>query len=392
MNELPYSGCRVLDMTQGVAGPHATMLLALNGADVIKVEPLEGDWARKLGKTSGDSSVNFFAFNRAKRSLSIDLKTNAGRAVIEELTRKCDIVVESFKPGTASRLGIGLDDVRRIHPDAIYASISGFGQTGPESSRAAVDSLLQAYSGMMVMNAAADGTPQRSPMIIVDVVTGLYAFQAISNAFIRRLRFGIGAHLDISMMQSAAAFQASKIMEHWESGGAPQPLYVPAGAFRTADGHLTISGMRKAHFEAICTVLGVPDLASDPRWPAQEDRIVHGDEINARLQAEFLKHPTSHWLPRLSEVGVMAEKVRNYDQWLQETHVQETHSFAWANKTPFGSLPILKIPGLMADDLGEPIGTAPGIGMHSREILEELGMPPSWIDDQVRFGVVIDCT
>lgn len=373
MLNLPFSGCKVLDLTQGVAGPHATMLLALNGADVIKVEPPAGDWARTLGKTSGETSVNFLAFNRGKRSVSIDLKAGSGPAFLEAAIRECDIVVESFRPGVAARLGAGAERCQLLRPDGIYVSISGFGQTGPEAGRAAVDSLIQAYSGMMVMNATPDGVPQRSGMIIVDVLTGLYAYQAIAGALIRRMRFGRGDVLDINMVQSAAAFQMAKIMEFCEAGGAPQPLYVPAGGFRTADGYITISGMRKEHFESICQVLGVDEFATDPRWPSQQDRVEHADEINARLQAEFLKRPSDEWLAHLAQAGVMAEKVRSYGEWLREPHVVETGGVTWLDSV-FGRLPLARIPGVFAlQNAAEP-AEAPGLGQHSSEILRELGL------------------
>lgn len=387
MDELPFAGCRVLDLSQGVAGPHATMLMALNGADVIKIEPLEGDWCRRLGSTRGDSSVNFEAFNRGKRSLAIDLKSSAGKTVIHHALEHCDIVVESFRPGVVKRLGVDFECVRRVQPQCIYASISGFGQAGPESRRAAVDSLIQAYSGMMTMNAAPDGTPHRAGMIIVDVVTGLYAYQAIAAAFIGRLRWGRGALLDVSMMQSAAAFQAAKIMEFWESGGAPQPLYVPAGSFRTADGHIAISGMKKEHFESICRVLGVPRLAADPRWPGQQDRLAHGSEINAVLAREFEKRTVAYWLPLLADAGVMAERVRSYGEWLKEPQVIEANAVEWSASSPFGQLPLACLPGVPHSE--RSVAAAPALGQHSVQLLEQMGMTTEWIAEHQACGSII---
>lgn len=384
----PFSGFKVLDLTQGVAGPYATMLLGLNGADVLKVEPLDGDWARRLGAVAGQQSVNFLAYNRAKRSLAIDLKSDAGRKAMAAALEQCDIVVESFRPGVVKRLGLGYEDAVRIRPEVVYASVSGFGQSGPDTGRAAVDTLMQAYSGMMQMNASASGEPHRSGMIIVDALTGLFAYQAVSASVLRRARFGGGEYLDISMMQTAAAFQTSKIMEYQQAGGSLAPLYVPAGMFKTADGHIVVSGMRKAHFSAICNVTGHPELADDPRWPNQYDRVAFADEINGKLQSAFLQASSQSWLEKLAAAGVMAERVRSYGEWLREPQVGAVGSVAWVDTDGFGNLPVARVPGILPRDDVEGVTQPPRIGEQSMEILGELGFDNRWIVQQVAAGSV----
>ena len=230
-----YDGITVLDFTQGVAGPHATMLLALHGADVIKIEPPEGDWGRALGELKGDHCAHSVAFNRGKRSIALDLKSADGKAVVNKLMAKANVVIESFRPGVISRLGFGYEDARKINPKVVYCSVSGFGQTGPYSKRPTVDGLIQAFSGMMVMNRLPDGTPWRQGMIAVDVTTGLYTFQALAPALMRQLRYGEGCYIDSSLMKSAAAYQGAKLMEWVFSNGAPPPLYMPAGSYKTAE-------------------------------------------------------------------------------------------------------------------------------------------------------------
>ncbi len=388
LDHKPFEGLRVFDATQGVAGPHATMLLALNGADVVKVEPIDGDWCRVLGKAIGQESVNYYSVNRAKRSIAYNAKSAAGRAIAAKLTASADIFVESFRPGAAERLGLGYERMRKLNPGIIYASVSGFGQTGPSSQRPTVDGLIQAYSGLMVMNRTEDGKPNRIAMIAIDVITGLYAYQAITGALVRKLRFGDGAQLDISMVQAAAAFQSAKIMEFVESQGKPAPLYVPAGMFRTADGYMVVSGMRDHHFASLCGVVGRPDMANDPRWPTQGDRVLHGETIHAELRGEFLKHNTDHWLGGLHEVGVFAEKVRDYGQWLQEEHVKQTAAVAWIRHPTFGELPVARVPGVLPAGDSPTADAAPLIGEHSRPILIDLGFEPAWIDEQIDNGSV----
>ncbi len=388
IEDRPFSGIKVFDATQGVAGPHATMLLALNGADVIKVEPLEGDWCRVLGKSVGQESVNFFSVNRGKRSLAYDAKSPAGKEIAERLVSSCDIFVESFRPGVAARMGLDYESMAKRNPGIIHASVSGFGQVGPNSQRPTVDGLIQAYSGMMVMNKTEDGKPYRIAMIVIDVLTGLYASQAITAALVRKLRFGKGARLDISMVQAAAAFQAAKIMEFVESDGKPAPLYVPAGMFKTADGYMVVSGMREHHFAALCEVIGRKDVSTDPRWPTQQKRVENGDLINAELRKEFLRETTEHWIRGLHQAGVFAEKVRSYGDWLQEEHVQATNAMSWIDHPAFGRLPVAHVPGILPAGDGATADASPLLGQQSRQILGDLGFAAEWIDEQIERGAV----
>ena len=381
------SGIKVCDLTQGIAGPHATMLLALHGADVTKIEPLDGDWSRVLGKPRGQETTESIAVNRAKRSVSCDLKSEAGREIVRRMIAQSDIFIESFRPGVIARMGLGYEEVRKIKPDIVYASISGFGQTGPNAQRPTVDGLIQAYSGMMVMNRTPDGIPHRQGMIAVDVLTGLYIYQAVSAALIRQLRFGEGSFLDISMMQSAAAFQSAKIMEHVAFEGKPAPLYVPSGMYPTADGYVVISGMRDRHFAALCEVMNRSDLATDPRWPTQTARVQHGEFINGEIRKETVKRTTAEWLKDLHAAGVFAEVVQGYSEWLDSEHVKAVQAYTVAGQSAFGPLPMVHIPGTSRDDSASDHRT-PLIGEHTRELLGELGFEAAWINEQIAAGKI----
>jgi crotonobetainyl-CoA:carnitine CoA-transferase CaiB-like acyl-CoA transferase len=225
-------------------------------------------------------------------------------------------------------------------------------------------------------------------MITIDVVTGLYAYQAILTAIMGQIRFGEGACLDISMMQSAAAFQAAKIMEHVEFDGTPPPLYVPAGMFRTADGHIVVSGMRDAHFRALCAALDRPDMAADPRWATQPLRIANSEPMLAELRAEFVKRPSYEWIDRLHRAGVLAEKVRNYGDWLDEEQVKATAGYDVVDFGAVGSLPVINVPGFPLARTDPNAQQAPLIGQQSGEILGELGFSATEITQFIRDGVV----
>lgn len=379
----PLEGIRVFDASQGVAGPHATMLLALHGADVIKVEPMEGDWCRVLGRSHQGQSIEFKNVNRGKRSIALDLKSKAGQDIARRLASESDIFIESFRPGVIKKLGLDFEAVKALRPDVVYASVSGFGQTGPNTLRPTVDGLIQAYTGMMHMNKAPDGTPHRIGMIAVDVLTGLYVYQAISAALIRQIRFREGAYLDLNMMQATAAFQGAKIMDHHYSAGKPEPLYVPSGMFKTLDGLMIVSGMRAAHFAAIAQVAGVPELAADPRWPTQDSRLPHAVEINGVLSKAFATNTTAYWIEKLHAADVLAQAVNTYDEWLNDTHVQAVNAYEWTDGGSFGQLPVVKVPGVLPNG-DQPAQTpAPALGQHTAGVLQELGYDDAWIAERL---------
>ena len=231
--ERPYAGLRVLDLTQGVAGPHCAFLLAQHGADVVKIEPPGGDWGRGIGKRHGPYSAFFLQVNRGKRSLALDLKQAEAQRAAAALAARADIVLEAFRPGVTARFGLDYETVRAANPRVLYLSVTGYGQHGPWSDRPLTDSIAQAVTGMMVMNRDKDGLPQRVGMIAIDVMTGLYAFQALSTAlYARAVQGAPGRHIDIGLQQSAGAFMAAKMLEYHLEGPEPQKVGSPVGGLR----------------------------------------------------------------------------------------------------------------------------------------------------------------
>jgi crotonobetainyl-CoA:carnitine CoA-transferase CaiB-like acyl-CoA transferase len=378
-----FSGLKVFDATQGVAGPHSTMLLAQHGADVTKLEPLEGDWGRTLGKMYGDLCAHAISFNRGKHSIALDLKNPDGLAVAKKLASEADVVVESFRPGVMARFGLGYEDVRKVNPKVVYLSVTGFGQTGPRSKLPVTDSVIQAFSGWMSINRDGEGTPQRIGMIAVDVMTGLYAFQALSTAILRQYRFAAGCYIDASLMQSAAAFQAAKIMEHYLEKGAPQVLYVPVGTMKTKDGYINITAMREHHYVSLCKVLGRDELARDPRYDTRDKRIEREKELMPIIRAEFTKRTTAEWAKALTEAEVMNSPVSTYDDYLADAHVKTVGGVAWVDHQDLGKVPMTNIPGLAPIEDGSPLAECPHTGQQTVQILKAAGYGEAAIADLI---------
>src|SRR5262245_50233939 len=279
-----YAGLRVVDLSQGVAGPHCGMLFALNGADVVKVEPPDGDWGRSIGRRHGDFSAYSVAFNRGKRSLAVDLKRPEGRDVVAALVARADVVVENNRPGVMARFGLDYESVRRGNRGVVYVSVTGCGPVGPNRDLPATDSILQAFSGLMSANRDSAGMPQRIGVLVIDVVTGLYAYQAVATALYRRATRGGGRHVQVSLMDAIGAVQAGKMIEHALEGGREQPAGVPVATFEAADGYMNINARRDPHFAGLCRQLGLDDLAGDPRYAAAAGRLAHEAELMPRLR------------------------------------------------------------------------------------------------------------
>ncbi|MEE9590061.1 MAG: CoA transferase [Hyphomicrobiaceae bacterium] len=369
MSTHPFSGIRVLDFSQGVAGPHCGMLFALYGADVIKVEPPEGDWSRPLGTSDGTMSALFAAYNQGKRGLALDVRKTDEHALARELVRGADVLIENYRPGVGERLGLDYETLSSDNEKLIHVSISGFGLAGPESHRPATDSILQAYCGLVNLNRGLDGVPHRIRFPAIDHVTGLYAFQAAIVALVSRGMSGRGQHLDTSLFQSTVAFQGGKILDHHASGGhAPEEPYSPLGIYPTKDGLISISTVRERHFRDLCTILGCRELANDPRFESNDRRMQRIDELNTILAEHFEQRTTDDWARRLTAQGIMNSTIRTYDELLADEHVAESDAIRMVAQPGLDQVPIARVPGT-ANSYKRP---APRLGEHNAEILDEL--------------------
>jgi crotonobetainyl-CoA:carnitine CoA-transferase CaiB-like acyl-CoA transferase len=278
-----YCGLRVLDLGQGVAAPYCAMLLAMHGAEVVKLEPPEGDWSHGLGTRYGAHTAMSAHYNRGKKSIALDLGSPAAREAALALADRADIVIEGFRPGVADRLGLGYGALAARNPRLLYLSVSGFGQDGPYAQLPCTDSVAQAFSGLMSVNLGNDGAPHRIGAIVVDTLTGLYAAQSLGVGLYARERDGRGRRLEVNLAQCAAAILGHKLAEHILEGGTPRALNVPTGAYRTTDGWIMIALIKEEQFGRLAVALGRTDLAAEPavcrlrrsrpaRGPTRRDR------------------------------------------------------------------------------------------------------------------------
>jgi crotonobetainyl-CoA:carnitine CoA-transferase CaiB-like acyl-CoA transferase len=374
-----YEGLKVVDLSQGVAGPHCGMLFALHGADVVKVEPPEGDWGRAIGKRHGDWSAYGLAFNRGKRSLALDLRSPEGREVAARLLARADVVIENNRPGVLARYQLAYEHVREANPDVVYVSVTGYGQDGPNRDRPATDSILQAYSGLMSVNRDAAGMPQRISVLVIDVVTGLYAHQAAATALYRRATRGGGRHVTVSLMDAIGAVQAGKMIEHHLEGEHGQPGGVPVATFETADGYLTINARRDPHFVALCRVLGFPELADDPRYATGAARLAHEAQLMPLLRERAKVWPMRDLEAALTAADVLHAPVNDYRGYWEDPHVAATGAVVWVEHAQVGRVPLHRIPGLPQPAPGSSAARSPAIGEHTREVLTEVGLDPAAI-------------
>ena len=367
-----YTGLRVLDLGQGIAAPYCAMLLAMHGAEVVKLEPPGGDWSRGLGKSYGDHTAMSAHFNRGKKGLALDLHIPAGRDVALALAKRADIVIEGFRPGVAGRLGLGYDAVRALNPLVIYVSVSGFGQEGPHIGLPCTDSVAQAFSGLAALNIGNDGGPHRVGAMIVDALTGVYAAQAVGVALFARERRGTGARLELTLTQSAAAILGHKLAEHVLEDGKPQVVNVPTGAHRTKDGWVMIALLREADFVRLVTALGAPELADDRRFDSFAARYENTAAIFAALGEIFARETTAHWLRVLRDADILSDRINGFDDWLADPHIVATGGAVAVEPGDMPAFKVPRTPGISAA-ADATLSAAPHIGEHGREILAELG-------------------
>jgi crotonobetainyl-CoA:carnitine CoA-transferase CaiB-like acyl-CoA transferase len=364
MMDKPLAGLRVLDLGQGVAAPYCGLLLAQYGAEVVKVEPLSGDWMRGLGEARGDQTAYSITYNWGKRGIAVDMKDPRGLDVVRRIAARSDVVLENFRPGVVDRLGIGFEDVKALSPRVLYVSVSGFGQSGPYGKRPGSDTVLQAFSGLVAINKDMDGRPHRVGTTMVDALTGLCAFQATSMALfggVKEARL-----LDVSLLQSAALLLTPNIADFHLSGGPVAALNAPAGTYRTSDGWIAITFVKEKQFGELAKLVGLPDLPQDPRFTSFQRRAKNSQELIVLLQERFLTATTIVWTERCTEAGVLASPVNDCGDWLEDPQVQATNAYDFLEQPGVGDVPMPRLPG------GLPFeGIAPGIGSDTRSVLAD---------------------
>jgi len=386
-HEAPYRGLRVLDFGQGIASPYAAMLLGVYGADVIKIEPPEGDWSRYLGTTYGNHTALSAVYNRGKRSLCLDLKSERGIEIAKRLALASDVLIEGFRPGVAARLGIGYETLAKDNPRLIYLSISAFGQHGPYAKRPGSDSVAQAFAGLVSVNVGNDKIPHRVGTTISDVATGVYGFQAVATALFARATVGTGRWIDVNLAQSTAALLGHKAAEYVLEGGAPRALNVPAGSYQTSDGWMMVTLVNEPQYKRLCAVIGRDDLAVDPRFADFARRADSADVLMTQLREVFLSDTTETWLGKLHAADILAERILTPGDWLRNVHVEATSAAVCQDTSGVGKVYAARTPGFLG--LSEDsLGPAPDVGADSREVLLDAGFESETIESLISAGVV----
>ncbi|MEG3149267.1 CoA transferase [Sphingomonas sp. ZT3P38] len=326
MTTLPLSGLRVLDITQVMAGPFCCMLLGDMGADVIKIEPPKvGDSTRhSMGfRLKGEDSPGFLALNRNKRSITLDLKSEEGREVLYALVKTADVVVENARPGVAHRLGMGYETLRAINPRLIYASISGFGQTGPWAQRPGFDLIAQALSGVLSSNGFPGMEPAKNSIAVADLGAGLFSVYGILSAIIGREKTGEGQYIDASLLEAAMGLSIWETTELWGTGKSPQPIGSanrmsgPYQAVLAKDGWFVIGAANQGLWLSFLRILGREELQDDPRYATNAARVANRIELIADLGSTFLTRNKQEWIDALLGAGVPAAPILDYAQAME---------------------------------------------------------------------------
>ena len=380
MNSLrnALQGTRVLDFSQGIAGPHGACLLGEMGAEVLKIEPPEGDWLRVLGARREKSSVLYATFNRGKRGLMLNLKEPQAREVALKLIAGADVMLESNRVGVMKRLGLDYDTVRQINPRLVYVSVSGFGQDGPYIDRPATDAAVQAYSGFS-FGVSDMVTPVRVRLSLVDIISGIYTSNAVVAALLQRGRTGEGQFIDMALAHCITAVQGYKYAEHELTNGAISgELFAGIGIYQTADGFIAMSAMKEQHVIDLMTVLGLEGQMQDPRFATPQGRFENQGALRQLMAECFARQPSAHWLPLLRKADLIHQEVLNYDAYRRDPQVLARELFVPTDLNEMGTLPTVRMPGLPA---GSPhLTPPPSIGQHTREVLREMGLDANAID------------
>ncbi|MFD1719593.1 CaiB/BaiF CoA transferase family protein [Georgenia deserti] len=372
-------GMTVLDLTQVMAGPYCTMVLADLGADVIKVEnPDAGDQARRSwGRPgAGEDSRAFMALNRNKRSITLDLKSESGRERFLELVRSADVVIENFRPGVTARLGIDYATLAPLNRGLIYASISGFGQDGPYSTRPGYDLIAQAMAGVMSITGEPGGRPVKCGLPVGDLGAGLFTTIGVLSAWAWRQRTGEGQYVETSLFESALALSVWESVEYWSTGRVPEPLgsanrmSAPYQALATRDGYITVGANNQRLWERLCRALGDEALAADPRFASNMDRMTNLPELVTILERHLAAKDTHEWVDILLEAGVPAGPIQNYREILDEDpHVKARGMVSTFTHPTDGEVPVLSSPIRLSQTPAAIYRHAPLLGEHNDGVL-----------------------
>ena len=377
----PLEGIRVIDLSHIVVGPFCSMILGDMGAEVIKIEmPNGGDETRMWGPPfAGGESAYFFSLNRNKKSLTLNLKTEKGKAILRELIAKSDVLIENFRLGTMDKLGFGYDSVNKVNPRMIYCSITGYGKTGPLAHVGGVDIVVAAEAGLIGITGQQNGPPAKVGVAITDVLTGLYTQGAIANALYYREKTGKGQRIDLSLFQSQISALINMASNYLISGAVPQrwglshATIVPYQGFKTADEeYIMVSVTSEKMWKNFCRVIGKPELASDPKFDSNEKRVNHRENLVPMLEELFFTRTSDDWINELRAAKIACGRVNSMDRVFDHPQIEPLNIVAEVDHPTAGKIKLVGIPVEYSETPGSIRLPPPLLGQHTDEILSEL--------------------
>ncbi|MCF8180743.1 MAG: CoA transferase [Limnohabitans sp.] len=396
---LPLMGVKVLDVSQVMAGPYSCMLLADMGADVIKVEPPgSGDQTRgAMGfKMKGPDSMGFLNMNRNKRSIAINLKSEAGKAILFKLVKEADILVENYRPGVMKRLGVGYEVMSKINPALVYVSISGFGQSGPWAMRPGFDLMAQAMSGIMSVTGNGDGKPVKAGVPVADIGCALFATYAALSAYIGAKNTGQGQYIDASLFDSALAFSIWDTSEYWGTGNPPVALgtanrmTAPYQAVKAKDGYFVMGATNNKLWQKLCEILERPDLLQKAEYQTIAGRLGQREQLIQELENSFALKSADEWIDLLLEHGIPAGPILDYPQAFESEHGRHRQMRIEIDHPLEGKVPNIGFAVKMQGTPQEVRRHPPLLGEHTQEVLMQAGFTPDEIkelEEQGAFAV-----
>lgn len=383
MRPLPLEGVRVLDISQVMAGPYACMLLADLGADVIKIEPPgTGDQTRgSMGfKMKGPDSMGFLNMNRNKRSVTLNLKSKAGREVLLRMVKDADILIENYRPGAMKRLGLGYEDLKVVNPKLVYTSISGFGQTGPWSDRPGFDLMAQAMSGVMSVTGYPDSPPVKCGVPVADIGCALFAVYGTLSAYIGAKNTGQGQYVDASLFDTALAFSVWDICDYWGTGKPPQPLgtsnkmTAPYQAMACSDGYFVMGANNQKLWEKLCRLMGREELLADERFKTISLRLNNRPALEAELEKTFRQQTKDYWVGTLLDAGIPAGPILTYPEAFEGEHGTARQMKMEIDHPIEGKVPNIGFAVKLSGTPQQVRRHPPLLGEHTGELLAELGI------------------
>lgn len=389
----PLEGLKVVDMSRILSGPYCTMILADMGADVIKIEPPQGDDTRAWGPPFIESESSYFlSVNRNKRSLVLNLKKPEGKEILLDLVRTADIVVENFRPGTLDKLGIGYETLKAANERIILASISGFGQTGPYAKRPGYDIIAQGMGGLMAVTGEPGGSPLKAGFSLADVGTGMWAMTGILLALQARTHTGKGQWVDSSLLETMISWQTYLAGNYFASGRNPQPLggahsnICPYQVFEASDGYFNVAVGNDSLWKTFCRAMEL-DLAEDPRFITNAKRVENRSQLIPILQDLFLTNTFRHWVELLDRAGIPSGPVYQLSDLYEDPHVLARNMLQTMQHPTIGEVKQVGIPVKLSDTPGGLVTPPPLLGQHSYAILSEMGLSAERIDELFASGV-----